>query len=93
MPIELTQESTYLHVDFALIFQFFELLCRVIGIQLLNTRRAQLGQARVEAEAALLDGSHLLKAKGHIVHSTLNQKPIAGVPLKHQSVKKGLGLL
>lgn len=50
-------------------------------------------EACVEAQRALLERSNLLKAKCHVVHRDLYEKPILGVLLEFELIEEGLGLL
>jgi len=73
-------------VDFALIFQSLQLPRGVPLENVLHMLGLQLAQAGVQAEAALFEGAHLLKAEGHVVHGALDEKPVARVALEHQPI-------
>lgn len=93
MPVQLTQESADLHVDFALILQPLQLARRIRPVQSLDVRRVDLRKTSIQAKATFLERSHLLETKSHVVHRTLYQESIHRISLEHQSVQKSLRFL
>ena len=84
--MQLREQSANLHVNFALVLQFFQLfgglLCKS-GRQIL---RIYLMQAGVEAKSAFFKRTHFLETQGHVVHRHLDQEPIFGILLKFKTV-------
>ena len=77
----------------AFVFQPLQFAWWVRPVNPLDVRRAYLRETGVQAEAALLEGSHFLEAQSHVMHCALDQKSIHGVSLEHEAVKESLRLL
>ena len=54
MPIQLTQQSADLHMNFAFILQAFKFPRGITPIYTLNMRRGKLSEASIKAETAFL---------------------------------------
>lgn len=72
VSVQLTEQRTDLHVDFALILQFFELAGWGALEPWQQVLTVDLVQTRVQAKSALFQSAHFLEAERHIVHSDLN---------------------